>query len=188
MIELVGFFFILILGTLSHFFYEWSGHKKIFALFFAVNESTWEHIKLALGPTFLWMLIEIPFLKLNNNFLLSKLVCLLTLIIFIPAFYYAYRAIFKKNIFFLNILGFIIAIALGQTLSYIIYNSTLVPSIICYMSFLLIMVILITYLTCTYYPPKNFLFEDPINKKYGIDAHMDFDKKNNRFKKNNLNM
>lgn len=184
MIELVGFFFILILGTLSHFFYEWSGHKKILALFFAVNESTWEHIKLALGPTFLWMLIEIPFLELNNNFLLSKLVCLSTVIIFIPVFYYTYRAIFKRNIFFLNILEFIIAIALGQTLSYIVYNSTIVSPVICYMSFILLITILITYLTCTYYPPKNFLFQDPINKKYGIDAHMDFNEKRNN-KKNN---
>lgn len=176
MIELIGFFFILIMGTLSHFFYEWSGHKKIFAIFFAVNESTWEHIKLALGPTFLWMLIETPFLELNNNFLLSKLVCLLTIIIFIPVFYYTYRAIFKKNIFLLNILEFILAIALGQTLSYIVYNSPVVSPIICYISFLLINIILILYLTCTYYPPRNFLFQDPINKKYGVDAHMDFDK------------
>ncbi len=175
MIEVLGFFFILILGTLSHFFYEWSGHKKIFALFFAVNESTWEHIKLVLGPTFLWMIIEIPFIELNNNFLLSKLVGLLTMIIFIPIFYYAYRAIFKRNIFFLNILEFILAIGLGQMVSYIVYNSTAVSSVICYISLILIDIILIAYLIFTYYPPKNFLFRDPINKKYGIDAHMDFD-------------
>lgn len=180
MIEIFGFFFILILGTLSHFFYEWSGHKKIFALFFAVNESTWEHIKLVLGPTFLWMIIETPFLKLNNNFILSKLVCLLTMIIFIPVFYYTYRAIFKKNIFFLNILEFIFAISLGQTLSYVVYNYITVSPIISYISFILINVILILYLTCTYYAPKIFLFRDPINNKYGIEAHMDFDKKRNK--------
>jgi hypothetical protein len=175
MIELFGFFFIMTFGTLSHFFYEWSGHNKIFAIFFAVNESTWEHIKLAMGPTFLLMLIEIPFLELNNNFLLAKLVSLITIILFIPTFFYTYRAILKRNIFALNILEFVLAIALSQTLSYIVFNATPVSPIICYMSLILIDVILIFYLTFTYFPPKNFIFKDPINNKYGIDAHMDFD-------------
>ncbi len=176
MIELFGFFFILILGTLSHFFYEWSGHKKIFALFSSVNESTWEHIKLALGPTYLWILIEIPFIELNTNFLLSKLVCLLTIILFIPLFYYIYRAIFKRSIAFLNIIEFILAIALGQTLSYIVFNAPPVSPIVCYISLILINIIFILYLIWTYYPPKNFLFQDPTNKKYGIKAHIDSDK------------
>lgn len=176
MIELCGFLFILILGTLSHFFYEWSGHKKICALFFAVNESTWEHIKLAIGPTFIWMLIEIPFIELNSNFLFSKLVSLLTMIVFIPAFYYAYRPIFKKSILFLNIVEFFIAIALGQLLSYNVYNLMEISSNINFVSIPLIIIIFITYMTFTFRPPKNFLFQDPINKKYGTNAHMDFNK------------
>jgi hypothetical protein len=179
MIELFDFFFIMTFGTLSHFFYEWSGHKKILAAFFAVNESTWEHIKLAIGPTFVWILIEIPFLDLNNNFLLAKLVSLVTMVLFIPVFFYTYRAILKRNVFALNILEFPLAIALGQTLSYIVYNATPVSSIICYISLLLIDAILIVYLVFTYFPPKNFLFRDPINKKYGIDAHMDFNEYKN---------
>jgi hypothetical protein len=147
-------------------------------LFFAVNESTWEHIKLVLGPTFLWIIIEIFFVGISNNFLFSKSISLLIMIIFIPVFYYSYRAIFKKSIFFLNILEFIIAIALGQYLSYIIYNSIEVSSIMYYISIIIISIIFIAYMIFTYYPPKNFLFEDPINKKYGINAHMDFNKKN----------
>jgi hypothetical protein len=174
MIELFGFFFIIILGTLSHFLYEWSHHNKIFAIFFAANESTWEHIKLAIGPTFLWILIEIPFIELNNNFLLAKLVSLLTMIILIPTLFYLYRAILKKNVFILNILEFVISIALAQIFSYMVYNATPVSSVVCYISLILIDIILVAYLTFTCLPPKNILFKDPINNKYGIDAHMDY--------------
>lgn len=176
MIEIIGFLFILILGTLSHFFYEWFGHKKIFALLFSVNESVWEHIKLALGPTFLWIIIEVPFLGINGSFLFAKLICLLTLIIFIPVFFYIYLAIFKKSILFLNILEFIISIALGQFFSYLAYNYLVVSTQINYISIGFIFAIIILYLLFTFKPPRVFLFMDPINKKYGIDAHLDFDK------------
>ena len=40
------FFFISILGVLLHFTYEWSDDNRIVGLFSAVNESTWEHLKL----------------------------------------------------------------------------------------------------------------------------------------------
>ena len=40
----------IILGTIFHFTYEWSGKKVIIGLFSAVNESTWEHLKLLFFP------------------------------------------------------------------------------------------------------------------------------------------
>lgn len=40
----------LIVGTLLHFTYKWSGENKIVAIFSAVNESTWEHLKLVFFP------------------------------------------------------------------------------------------------------------------------------------------
>lgn len=173
MIKLIGFLFILTLGVLAHFFFDWSRHQKIFALLTAVNESTWEHIKLALGPSFLWMVIEAHLVELNNNFLLSQLVSLLAIIIFIPACYYSYYIIFKRSILVLNIIGFSFSIALGQAFSYLVYNYGNVSPLGCYFSFLGVIAIFIAYLTFTYYPPKNFLFKDPLTNKYGLDAHMD---------------
>ena len=48
----IAIIFISVIGTLLHFMYEWSGHNKVVSLFAAVNESTWEHIKIALTPTY----------------------------------------------------------------------------------------------------------------------------------------
>ena len=50
---------ISILGSILHFTYGWSRGNKFVAIFSAVNESTWEHIKLALSSIFGCTLIEI---------------------------------------------------------------------------------------------------------------------------------
>ena len=44
--ELIGFAFTGAVGTLLHFVYEWTGGDPLIAAFCAVNESTWEHMKL----------------------------------------------------------------------------------------------------------------------------------------------
>ncbi|MEM3021819.1 MAG: DUF6512 family protein, partial [Candidatus Caldarchaeum sp.] len=48
--EVGGFFFIVFAGSLLHFTYELSGGNMVVALFSAVNESVWEHLKLPFFP------------------------------------------------------------------------------------------------------------------------------------------
>jgi hypothetical protein len=44
-----------LLGALFHNMYEWSGNNTIVGLFFPVNESVWEHLKLVFYPVLiLW--------------------------------------------------------------------------------------------------------------------------------------
>lgn len=55
-----GFLFTSVLGTLSHFFYDWSGRNPLAALISPVNESIWEHMKLLFFPSLLWSLFTPP--------------------------------------------------------------------------------------------------------------------------------
>ena len=80
----VGIIVIFLTGALLHFTYEMSEHNKCVAVFSAVNESTWEHIKIAMTPTIIWSIYEIIKYGFNGNFLVAKSLCLLTLIIVIP--------------------------------------------------------------------------------------------------------
>ena len=50
---ILGFLFTAALGTIWHFLYDWTGRGAIAALFFPVNESTWEHMKLIFFPMLL---------------------------------------------------------------------------------------------------------------------------------------
>lgn len=51
--------FAIILGALLHFTFEWSNKNLLVAAFSSVNESTWEHLKLAFVPMFISTIIRI---------------------------------------------------------------------------------------------------------------------------------
>ena len=53
---IAGAVFVLIAGTVSHFVYEWSGNRPAVGLFFPVNESVWEHMKLVFFPMLFYAL------------------------------------------------------------------------------------------------------------------------------------
>ncbi len=44
--QIFSIIFTFIFGTLLHFTYEWSNQNLVVSLFSAINESTWEHLKL----------------------------------------------------------------------------------------------------------------------------------------------
>ena len=69
---IISIIVISVLGTISHFLYDISNHNKIIGLFSSVNESTWEHIKIALTPTILWSLIDGLIYRSSYNYFLLK--------------------------------------------------------------------------------------------------------------------
>ena len=54
-----GFFTAAVLGTLGHFAYDWSGKSLPVGAFCAVNESTWEHMKLLFFPVLLFTAVQL---------------------------------------------------------------------------------------------------------------------------------
>lgn len=61
--ELLGFVWTGIMGVLLHFAYEWLGGGRAVALFAAVNESTWEHLKLLFVPEALFSIVEYWYIR-----------------------------------------------------------------------------------------------------------------------------
>ena len=71
--ELIGFAFTGAVGTLLHFVYEWTGGNPLIAAFCAVNESTWEHMKLLFVPFFLFTMVQfIVFAEPLRSFFAAK--------------------------------------------------------------------------------------------------------------------
>lgn len=163
---ITGIILICIVGTLLHFVYEWSHHNKIVAIFAAVNESTWEHIKICMTPTILWSLLYIN----KPNYITSLALTLLTIIVLIPILFYTYTLFTKKPILVIDIISFYITVITSQLVFHYVINLN-IPSIYTYLSIGLLVIELLCYFTFTYYPFKNFIFKDPITHKYGIDGH-----------------
>ena len=52
--ELAGAVFMVVLGSALHFLFDLAGGWPTLALIAAVNESIWEHLKLAFWPGLFW--------------------------------------------------------------------------------------------------------------------------------------
>ena len=167
----IGIIFISIFGTFLHFLYEISKHNKLVAVFAAVNESTWEHIKIGMTPTIIWSLYYIYTYGLNINYLVTISLSLLTIILIIPILFYTYTSFTKKSILWIDVICFYITIILSQLVFHHFINLKPLQSIYTYPSIILLTFELIAYLTLTYHPIKNFIFKDPISNKYGIEGH-----------------
>lgn len=108
---IAGFFFTAILGTLSHFFYQWSGENPVVSLFSPINESVWEHMKLVFFPILLWFLLMSPPMRkeypcAGPALLAGNLIGTLL----IPVLFYTYSGILGHSITFVDILIFFIAV------------------------------------------------------------------------------
>ena len=169
---IISIIIISIIGTISHFLYDIFKHNKIVGLFTSVNESTWEHIKIALTPTIIWGLIDGYIYGMNPNYFLAKFVSLISIIILMPLLYYGYRYLFKKDNTIINIIIFYIVIICSQYLFYNLISMDKVNYYIQYISCIGTFITFACYMIFTLMPIKNFLFKDPISNKYGFKGHI----------------
>jgi hypothetical protein len=158
--------FAIILGTLLHFTFDWSNQNTIIAAFSSINESTWEHLKLAFYPMLITTIIGSFIFPKEKNFLCSKTIGILTAICFITIFFYTYTGILGRNIALIDISSFIIAIILGEYISYDLIQSSFKCNT--KISIIIIIILLLCFLFFTYNPPKIQLFQDPLTGLYGL--------------------
>ncbi len=177
---LIGFIVISLLGTSFHYFYDWFKHNKYISMFFAVNESTWEHLKLAVVPIYLWAIVGI-FLDLNN-FAFGVLVALVTVCVVIPLIFYTYTHFTKKPILVVDITSFFVAVLLAMFFAYLVFSAGQFAPALNIIAIILNFVMLTKFIVFTYYPPKIFLFKDPITNKYGLSGHYDDARYGNNYK------
>ena len=117
--EIVGFIATGLFGTLLHFVYEWTGGNRVIAVFSAVNESTWEHMKLLFIPFLVFTVVEfIVFSEAFRNFFAVKAASILLGLVSIPVLFYTLTGMFGKLPDWVNITIFFLADALLYFVSY----------------------------------------------------------------------
>ena len=72
--EIGGFLFVGLIGAALHFTFEMSNYSSMeVAYFSAVNESTWEHLKMVFFPGLVFALIQYTYVRdAVNNYILAK--------------------------------------------------------------------------------------------------------------------
>jgi hypothetical protein len=171
--ELVGMLFIILLGSVLHFTFEWSGYNPVVGMFSAVNESVWEHLKLGFWPALLYAIIEYRQIKKEtNNFFLAKTVVPYAITAIIPLIFYSYTSITGESIFLIDILSFFVAVVIAQFLSYRLLIHKQLSDKLEKAALVALLLLCAAFIVFTFYPPHLPPFQDPISGEYGIINHL----------------
>ena len=168
--ELAGFLFTSAVGSLLHFVYEWSGGSLAAAVVSAVNESTWEHMKMLFVPMFLFSVVQVCVLGRNYpNFLAVRAVSILTGLALIPVLYYTYTGVWGQMRDWANIAVFFLA-ALGAFLLdfYLLRRNRLSAPWQQVLGLIVLWALAFCFVWCTFRPVRIALWRDPTTGTYGI--------------------
>ena len=155
---LSGIIFVILVGTLSHFLYEWTNNNIIVGLFTPVNESIWEHMKLIFFPMLLYSLFLMKKEKENYPCITSAIPFgILIGTVSVMIIFYTYTGILGKHTLFLDLVTFVISVLLAF---YTIYRLTLSCRVQKYTTLLycLLGLFALCFFVFTYYPPPIGLF------------------------------
>lgn len=126
--EIFGAIFVMVFGTLMHFFYDWSGKNPIVALFAPYNESTWEHLKLLFFPVLIYSVFQYAYIgKQYSGYLTGRLAGIVSGALTIVIIFYTYMAVFKHSILWIDVTLFYLSVIVCYRIAYSITLQEKIP-------------------------------------------------------------
>lgn len=160
--EFVGFLFIVVLGSILHFTYEASGGFWLVGVFSAMNESVWEHLKLAFWPSLIWTLyLGFGSQSGINNFWVGRALALNSAPILIASGFYAYTAALGHHALIYDLFLFLVAVAIGQALAIFTYRLGKLGAKTTIFAVVIIAIDIFLFSLLGFYPPDLPIFIDP---------------------------
>lgn len=167
--QMGGFIFTAAVGTLLHFLFGWTGGNAVVALFSAVNESIWEHLKLLFYPMVAVAIIEYFFWGKNvESFWCIKLIGIVSGLVLIPVAYYTYTGILGVNVDWLNITIFFFSAAVVYWVETKLFQNDFTCPMGSKLAVALICLNAVVFTIFTFVPPHIPLFQDPMTGTYGF--------------------
>ena len=164
-----GWIIIFLLGSLFHFIYEMTGDNFFVGLVAPVNESIWEHLKLALVPVPLgWGIYYLLYRDSldKNHWFTGCMVALITTFILILGLYYTYTEALGVELVVVDILVFMVAIFGGHHMARHFYKRYKQIPFRYAFGIVILLIILFVYFTVS--PPELPIFLDGPSQTYGI--------------------
>ena len=168
--EAAGAAFTAAAGTALHFLYDWTGGAAVAAAFSAVNESTWEHMKLLFFPVLVLTAVQAAGMgRRYPNFLAARAVSALAGTALIPVLFYTYTGALGFHVMWADIGVFFLAV-LGTFLldGYLLRRGRLSQPWQQAAGLLALWAAAILFVWCTFHPPHLALWRDPVTGGYGI--------------------
>lgn len=164
--HLAGMVFTILVGSLLHFVWEWSGRSNFTAVFSAVNESTWEHLKLLFVPYMLFSLVEYGIYGKNIScFFTVKVSAVLLGMLTIVSVFYTYTGILGTNYLLLDIATFLLGVVVSYLYSYRRLRDPSNPCSAHAETFAIVMILALAaaFVVFTFNPPSLGLFLPPVS-------------------------
>ena len=106
----------------------------------------------------------------TNNFFFAKTIGVYSIMLIIPTIFYSYTIFTEENLI-IDIASFILAIVIGQFLSYKILTCKKLSDRLKLISLVAIVILAVAFVVFTFYPPQIPLFQDANTGEYGIINH-----------------
>lgn len=167
--QLVGFLFTAIMGTLLHFLFDWTDGNVVVALFSAVNESIWEHLKLLFYPMLFFAVAEyFAWGRERESFWCIKLIGMLLGFALILVVYYTYTGVGGANVDWINVAIFFLAASAVFRIETKLLERNFVCRINPLVAVLFVGLLAVLFMVFTFKPLHIPLFQDPLTYTYGF--------------------
>ncbi|MBQ9729790.1 MAG: hypothetical protein IJV80_03160 [Clostridia bacterium] len=156
--QLAGLTFTAALGTLFHFLYLWTDWL-VFTPVCAVNESTWEHMKILFFPAFFFAIFQSFFFRADYPaFWRVKAKGILRATLLIPVLFYVYNGAFGPSPAWYNVLTFFVAAGYGFIYEWFALKRDPEKRGFPVLSIVFLCLVAIFFVVFTYLPPTLPLF------------------------------
>ncbi len=173
-LKIISIISIFLLNFLCHFLYDLLPNT-LFSIFFPVNESIFEHMKMIASSILIYSIIEYILLKKFNikfnNYIFNIFISIVSnitifLLIYLPIYYSI-----GENMIVTFILLFI-SIIVTEIISYKILSMKRNYNFLNIVSMIMIIITYIIFAYLTYNPIISPFFFDPMSEKYGINTFL----------------
>ncbi len=157
---------IFLLGALFHFVYGWTGNNIIAGLFFPINESVWEHLKLDFYPIILLWAFTVHQMHLEPEFHWNSrfTACLISIIVSFlvtAGLFYLFLSGFGITCFVLDLIIYAVGIFCGQFSAVQLTFHTRVPKWLGVISIILLSLMVLVFACFSLQPPDLPIFVSP---------------------------
>ena len=169
--SIAGAVFTLAVGTLLHFVYDWFP-GTVTAVFGAVNESTWEHLKLIFWPVVMFGIVEFfAYGKKIRGFLPIKMASLLLGMLTITALFYTYTGVLGFHLAPVDISTFVIGTAAAYFFACRMLKEPrpwAESSLALFAALAVFFLFLVCFGSFSFHTPHLGIFQDPVTGGYGL--------------------
>ncbi len=167
-VKVIGMVCFIMLGLVFHDLYEITGNTYL-GIISPVNESKWEHWKMAFFPVLIVSLFEYRFIKAYaSNYIISLAVGILVFLIITFGSIELYDIFIGYTPLFIHVSTFLLGGIACQMIRYYIILRTKPSKTFFVSGYAILLILFVLFAVFTFLPPKTQYFRDPLTDTYGI--------------------